>query len=160
MRSIFTKFVLLPVAVALAAMSATVYAAGSRASTEVAIKAENDRWADAFRRGDYQAIGHLYTDDGTLLQPGGERVTGPAAIAKYFKDGYAGKAPDTVTFSNFEFYGNDEVVAEVSDSIVRSHDGELKSRGKQILIFLKQGGVWKLHRDIWNDNGPLKPNDR
>lgn len=160
MRSIFARFALLPVVVGLAAMSATVYAAGPRQSTEAAIKAENDRWADSFRRGDYQAIGRLYTNDGALLQPGGGRVTGPAAITKYFEDGYAGKAPDTVTFSNFEFYGDDEVVTEVSDSTVRSHDGKLKSRGKQVLIFLKRDGAWKLHRDIWNDNGPLKPNDR
>ncbi len=159
MQSIFTKFAPLPVAVALTLVSATVYATGPQQSTQAAIKAENNRWANAFKQGDYQAIGHLYTEAGTLLQPGGERITGPAAISKYFTEGYAGKAPDTVTFSNFEFYGNDEVVTEVSDSIIRSHDGKLKSRGKQILIFLKQNGTWKLHRDIWNDDGSLKPSD-
>lgn len=160
MKLTFTNLAPFAVAVAIVAAPAAVYAASPQQSTKAAIKAENDRWADAFNRGDYQAIGHLYTEDGTLLQPGGERVTGAAAISKYLTEGYAGRAPDTVTFSNFEFYGNDKVVTEVSDSIVRSHDGKLKSRGKQILIFLKQGDAWKLHRDIWNDDGPLKPIDR
>ncbi|WP_438391759.1 YybH family protein [Caballeronia sp. DA-9] len=160
MRPILAKLALLPAVVALAAATVVVYAAGPQHSTEAAIKAENARWADAFKQGDYQAIGRLYTDDGTLLQPGGDRVVGPAAIANYFTKGYAGKTPDTVTFSDFEFYGNDQVVTEVSNSTIRSQDGELKSRGKQTLIFLKQGGAWKLHRDIWNDNGPLKPRDR
>ncbi|QWA10747.1 SgcJ/EcaC family oxidoreductase [Sodalis ligni] len=160
MGPIFTKPALLPAVVALAFASAAVYAADPPHSTVAAIKAENARWADAFKQGDYQAIGRLYTDDGTLLQPGDDRVVGPAAIAKYFTAGYAGKAPDTVTFSDAEFYGNDEAVTEVSNSTIRGHDGKLKSRGKQALIFLKQGGVWKLHRDIWNDNGPLKPGDR
>jgi ketosteroid isomerase-like protein len=130
--------------------------AGGSQPPEAAIKAENVRWADAFARGDYEAIGRLYTKDGSLLPPGGERIIGAAAIADYFTKGYAGSQPDSVSFSNYEFYGNNQVVTEVSDAEVRDHSGKLKSRGKQILIFLKQGGAWKLHRDIWNDYAPLK----
>lgn len=159
-KSIFAAFAVLSVSSAIAGAPIAAYAAGPSRSTEVAIKAENDRWAEAFKRGDYEAIGHLYTEDGTLLQPGGTRVKGAAAITQYFTAGYSGKEPDTVTFSNFEFYGNNEVVTEVSDSLVRSHDGQLKSRGKQMLLFIKQGNTWKLHRDIWNDDGPLKSDDR
>ncbi|PCD79031.1 YybH family protein [Acetobacter orleanensis] len=160
MKSFFVKFVSFSVVIANAILPIVAYAESPPLSVESAIKAENTRWADAFKRGDYQAIGRLYTENGTLLQPGGKRIIGAAAITKYFTEGYAGKAPDTVTFSNFEFYGNDKVITEVSDSIVRSHDGKLKSRGKQILIFLKQGNMWKLHRDIWNDDGPVQSDDR
>ncbi|WP_322027182.1 SgcJ/EcaC family oxidoreductase [Burkholderia sp. BCC1977] len=124
---------------------------------EAAIKAENARWADAFARGDYEAIGRLYTDDGTLLPPGGDKITGRRTIAEYFTNGYAGSKPGTVSFSNFEFYGNDRIVTEVSDAEVRDHDGKLNIRAKQVLVFVKQAGVWKLHRDMWNDYGPVKP---
>jgi uncharacterized protein (TIGR02246 family) len=160
MKSIFTELIPFAVALAIAAGPAAVYAASPQQSTEAAIKAENARWADAFKRGDYQAIGRLYTEDGTLLQPGGPRVVGAAAISKYFVQIYAGKTPDTVSFSNFEFYGNDKVVTEVSDSVLRNSEGKLLSRDKQILIFLKQGDTWKLHRDMWNNDGSLKPGDR
>ncbi|WP_034302727.1 DUF4440 domain-containing protein [Herbaspirillum sp. RV1423] len=136
------------------ATSAT--AGGPPRPPSAAIKAENARWADAFARGDYEAIGRLYTKDGSLLPPGGDRITGARAIAEYFTKGYAGSQPGTVSFSNYEFYGNDQMVTEVSDAEVRDHDGKLQIRGKQILIFLKQGGVWKLHRDLWNDYGPVK----
>lgn len=44
----------------------------------------------------------------------------------------------------------------MSDAEVRDHDGKLKIRAKQILVFLKQGGTWKLHRDMWNDYAPVK----
>ena len=94
---------------AFAGVCVPAVAASPKTSTEVAIKAENARWANAFQRGDYRAIGQFYTEDGTLLPPGGERIHGRAAIAEYFIKGYAGKAPDTVTFSDFEFYGNDDV---------------------------------------------------
>ncbi|PXW28596.1 YybH family protein [Paraburkholderia caballeronis] len=133
------------------AFAAPATAAGSQSQTEAAIKAENARWAEAFGRGDYEAIGRLYTKDGTLLPPGGDKVTGGSAIAEYFTKGYAGAKPDTVSFSHYEFYGNDRIVTEVSDAEVHDHDGKLKLRAKQILVFLKEGGAWKLHRDIWND---------
>ncbi|MEX3629464.1 MAG: SgcJ/EcaC family oxidoreductase [Burkholderia sp.] len=119
--------------------------------TEAAIKAENARWADAFARGDYEAIGKLYTSDGTLLPPGGNKVRGGGAITDYFNKAYAGTQPGTVSFSNYEFYGDERAVTEVSDAEVRDHEGKLKIRAKQILVFLKQGGAWKLHRDMWND---------
>ncbi len=131
-------------------------AGGPRPQTEAAIKAENVRWADAFARGDYEAIGRLYTHDGALLPPGGDRVTGGSAIAAYFTKGYAGAKPDTVSFSNYEFYGNDRIVTEVSDADIRDHAGNFKYRGKQILLFIKEGGAWKLHRDIWNDYAAQK----
>ena len=139
------------------AFAAPATAGGSQRPPEAAIKAENARWADAFARGDYEAIGRLYTRDGTLLPPGGNKVTGSSAIVGYFNKGYAGSKPATVSFSNAEFYGNDRVVTEVSDVEVHDHDGKLKFRGKQTLVFLKEGGAWKLHRDMWNDCGPLTP---
>lgn len=144
------------VALSLFALATSATAGSPQRPPEAAIKAENARWAEAFARGDYEAIGHLYTKDGSLLPPGGDKVTGASAIAEYFVKGYTGSQPDTVAFSNDEFYGDNKMVTEVSDVEVRDRSGKLKLRGKQILIFLKQGGVWKLHRDIWNDYTPVK----
>jgi len=127
---------------------------GPTHQTETAIKAENARWADAFRRGDYVAIGHLYTKNGALLPPGGDRVTGSTAITAYFAKAYAKSQPGSVSFSNYEFYGDDQAMTEVSDAEVRDHSGKLQIHAKQTLIFLKQGGVWKLHRDMWSSYAP------
>ncbi|WP_420997998.1 YybH family protein [Cupriavidus sp. 30B13] len=136
------------------ALAAPATAGRPQPQIEAAIKAENARWAQAYARGDYEAVGHLYTKDGSLLPPGGDRITGASAIAAYLTKASAGSKPDTVSFSNYEFYGSDQVVAEVSDAEIHDQSGKLKYRGKQTLIFLKQGGAWKLHRDIWNDSAP------
>jgi uncharacterized protein (TIGR02246 family) len=135
----------------LLAFSVSATAGNEQRPPEAAIKAENARWADAFARGDYEAIGRLYTKDGALLPPGGSKIIGANAITEFLAKGFGGSEPDTVIFSNYEFYGDDQTVTEVSDSEIRDQSGKLKSRGKQILIFLKQGDQWKLHRDIWND---------
>ncbi|GLU33592.1 nuclear transport factor 2 family protein [Trinickia caryophylli] len=142
------------------AFAVPAIAGGPRPRTEAALKAENARWADAFARGNYEAIGQLYTHDGALLPPGGDRVTGGNAIAAYFTQRSTGAKPDTVSFSNYEFYGNDRTVTEVSDVEIRDHVGNLKYRSKQVLLFLKEGGAWKLHRDIWNDYAAQKSDGR
>ncbi|KVC67857.1 YybH family protein [Burkholderia stagnalis] len=160
MQQIRFRTAALAVCVSLFAVAAPATAGGLEHQFGAAIKAENARWADAFGRGDYEAIGRLYTKDGTLLPPGGDKVTGRGAIAAYFTNGYAGAAPNTVSFSNYEFYGDDHTVTEVSDAEIRDRDGKLKYRGKQILVFLKQGGAWKLHRDMWNDYASSKSDGR
>jgi uncharacterized protein (TIGR02246 family) len=154
MQRIRRYFSALAACLSLFAFTAPATAGGPSSSTEAAIKAENARWAQAFGQGDYEAIGRLYTEDGALLPPGGDRVIGARAIAEYFTNGYAASKPDTVSFSNYEFYGNDAAVTEVSDAEVRDQRGKLKYRGKQTLVFLKQGAAWKLHRDMWNDYAP------
>ncbi|KPA97045.1 YybH family protein [Pseudomonas asplenii] len=157
MPIITRKITVSTAAILLTTASSLACAANVQPATETAIKAENIRWAEAYKNGDYQAIGRLYTEDGALLQPGGERVVGPAAIVAYFTEAFVGKKPNTVTFSDYEFYGDDRAVTEVSDAVVRDHTGKVQYRGKQILIFLKQNGEWKLHRDMWNDNEAAKP---
>lgn len=154
MRQIHLCSAALAACVSFFALAAPATAASAQRPPEVAIKAENARWSEAFGRGDYQAIGRLYTKDGALLPPGGNKIIGASAISEYFTKGYAGSRPGTVTFSNYEFYGDDHAVTEVSDAEVRDASGTLKYRGKQTLIFLKQDGAWKLHRDMWNDYAP------
>ncbi|CAN0627397.1 exported protein of unknown function [Burkholderia multivorans] len=74
------------------AFAVPAIAGGPPPQTEAAIKAENARWADAFARGDYEAIGRLYTNDGALLPPGGDRVTGGQRDCGVLRQGvYRGK---------------------------------------------------------------------
>lgn len=154
MRQIRLCTAALAASFALFAFAAPATAGSSPRPPEAAIKAENARWAQAFGRGDYQAIGRLYTKDGALLPPGGSKIIGATAITQYLGKAYAGALPGNVTFSNYEFYGDDQAVTEVSDAELRDASGALKYRGKQTLIFLKQDGAWKLHRDMWNDYAP------
>ncbi|VVD77687.1 YybH family protein [Pandoraea terrigena] len=154
MRQIRYCVAVLAACLSLSTLATPATAGCHQSKIESAIKAENARWAEAYARGDYEAVGRLYTKDGALLPPGGDRIRGANAITAYFTKASAGSAPDTVLFSNYEFYGNDQVVTEVSDAEIHDQSGNLKYRGKQILIFLKQGGAWKLHRDIWNESAP------
>ncbi len=127
---------------------------GSPAVPEAAIRAENARWAEAYARGDAAAIGARYTDDAELLPPGEARVRGRAAITAYFGRRGPGASPRTIRFVDAECFGDGATVTEISDTEIRDGDGSLVGRGRQMLVFVRQGTAWKLHRDIWNAAPP------
>lgn len=154
----FTIFA--PAAVAaLVAFSSPASAGGEKLSQAREIIAANQRWLDAYRRGDMAALAALYTEDARLLPEGSAAVVGREKIVAYLGHMKAGAPSTTLRFSNHEFHGDDRVMTEVTDTEVRDATGTLKSRGKQILLFVKQGTEWKLHRDMWTGNGPLKEGD-
>ncbi len=114
-------------------------------------------WAAAYNRGDVDAIVAMYTDDAQLLPEGSEAIVGHEAIRAFFKKLMGAQPPDNVQFSRFEFYGVEPAVTERSDVEIRDHNGKLKVRAKQVLIRVKQNGQWKIHRDIWTNDGGVKP---
>ncbi len=112
-----------------------------------AISAAAASWADAYNRGDLEAVLDLYTPDAQLLPEGSEPVVGRAAILDFFRKMQQSQPPQTVHFSQFEFYGGNAQVTEYSVVEIRDAAGKLMSRGKQVLIRLKQDGQWKIHRE-------------
>lgn len=134
--------------------------AAPSAADEAAIKKENQRWADAWNRNDIPGVVDLYTDDARLLPDEQGPVAGHAAIAQYLQKIKDASASDTISFANFEFYGDGQSMAEYGEFEFRAKDGAVKARGKQVLIYVKKGGQWKLHRDIWTSSTPSSPTNQ
>lgn len=152
---------IVPVAVgALVAYASPASARDPQHPQAAQIMAANQQWLDAYGRDDMAALAQLYTEDARLLPEGSAAVIGRPDIVAYLAKLKAGGPATTLSFNNYEFYGDDLVVTEITDTEVRDATGKLKSRGKQILVFVKQAGEWKLHRDMWTRNGPLKADDR
>lgn len=116
-----------------------------------AIQAANRSWEAAAARGDGAAVAALYTADAQLLPPGGDVVSGTAAIAAFwqavFDSGVKG-----VSLVDVEVEGHGDTAHEVGALELRDADAKVLDRGKYIVLWKKQGGAWKLHRDIWNSS--------
>ncbi|WP_414441997.1 YybH family protein [Burkholderia sp. 22PA0106] len=72
---------------------------------------------EAYARGDHAALGALYTDDGTLLPPGEDRVMGRAAIVAYFTKHAQPGAAHTIRFSHAEVYGDGRMATELCEGV-------------------------------------------
>jgi uncharacterized protein (TIGR02246 family) len=120
------------------------------------IQAAAASWAEAFNRGDIDAIVAMYTDDAQLLPDGSEAIIGHTEIREFFRRMKGSNPIQTIRFSNFELFGTEPVITEHSEIEIRDKNGKVEVRGKQVLIRVKQNDQWKIHRDIWTNNGPTK----
>jgi uncharacterized protein (TIGR02246 family) len=116
-----------------------------------AIEAGSKAWTAAVARGDGAAVAALYTTTAQVLPPGGEIARGREAIQKVFQ-GAIDAGMTTLTLTTVEVEAHGDTATEVGTWTWKGKDGATVDSGKYIVIWKKEGGQWRLHRDIWNSN--------
>lgn len=114
------------------------------------IEAENAKFVAAFNAGDADAVAALYTEDGMILPPGGDAVSGRDGIAEFWAAAMeSGVAGARLTVDEVHDIGDDTIV-EISRYELLDAEGAPVGAGKYMVYWRKVGGDWQLHRDIWN----------
>ena len=133
-------------------LSAPAMAEEPRAS----IEAGNRQWEAAVGKGDAATVAALYTPTAQLLPANSPAVSGTAAIQRFwqgaFDSGIRGARLKTLEVSSQGDSAN-----EVGEYELRDQGGKVLDTGKYIVIWKRDGGRWKLHRDIWTTSQPAKP---
>lgn len=113
----------------------------------------NERFMGAIRAADSATMPSLYTTDAKILPPNGDAVSGADAIAKYwqafFDLGIAAAQPETL-----EVIPMGDYALEVGQYSLFGEGEVLADRGKIMVLWKNEGGVWKMHRDTWNSSLP------
>lgn len=113
------------------------------------IRSANQNFEKTFARGDAEGMGSLYTSDGVLLPPGAGILEGSTAIQNFWQTvmdmGIKGAHLETL-----EVQPEGETAIEMGRYELGGVDGERIDQGKYIVIWKRQEGNWKLHKDIWN----------
>ncbi len=121
------------------------------------IQAANDIFMKIFAQGDAAGMGGLYTEKGQLLPSNSDFVTGRKAIQDFWKGamdmGIKNAKLETI---DLEEHGNSAY--EVGKYTLSGTGGQVMDQGKYVVIWKKEGGEWKLHRDIWNTSLPAQGN--
>jgi uncharacterized protein (TIGR02246 family) len=118
-----------------------------------AARAASAQFAPVYGQGDAAAVAALYTQDGMILAPSSEIVTGHDNIQAFWQ----GAMDSGVT--ELEIV-NEEMEVRGDTAIERGHaqlflaDGTSVDTIKYILIWKQVNGEWLLHRDMWNSNLP------
>jgi len=124
-------------------------------STEVreAITAANEEFMNVFSQGDAAGIASLYTEDGQLLPPNSDLISGKPGIQAFWQGGMdMGLKSATLEIVEVEAHGDTAI--EVSKYTLQGDGGQVLDRGKYIVIWKREHGQWRLHRDIFNSSLP------
>jgi uncharacterized protein (TIGR02246 family) len=117
------------------------------------IQAVNEIFMSTFARGDAAGMGGLYTEKGQLLPSNSDFVTGRKAIQDFWK-GAMDMGIKNAKLQTIELEEHGDSAYEVGKYTLSGVGGQIMDQGKYIVIWKKQGGEWKLHRDIWNTSLP------
>ena len=125
-------------------------------STDVhnAIVAADQTFMTTFSRGDAAGIAALYTENGQFLPPNSDFVTGKQVIQATFQ-AFMDMGIKAVKLETIEVEGYGDTASEVGRYTLEGEDGQVLDNGKFIVIWKKEAGQWKLHRDIINTSMPV-----
>jgi uncharacterized protein (TIGR02246 family) len=118
-----------------------------------AIAAANEAFMAAFNGGDAAGVAALYTEEGQLLPPNADVMAGKEAIQAFWQ-GAMDMGIGSAQLEIVEVEGHGDTAIEVSRYTLCGADGQELDQGKYIVIWKREGGQWKLHRDIFNSSVP------
>ena len=119
-----------------------------------AIGEVNKKFMSAFGRGDAGGVAALYTDAGQLLPPGSDIITGREGIAAFWTGGME-MGIKRVELNTLELDPQGDTAIEVGRATLYSEGGDVIDDPKYLVVWKREGGQWRLHRDMWNsDSAP------
>ena len=119
------------------------------------IDAGNAALMKAIDARDEKAIAALYTKDAIVLPPDAEMIVGSkTGIEALWKESFAqGVKSFKLESVNVERSGDTAVeTGRYTGKVAPEGKPEATLAGKYVVVWKKEGGTWKLHRDIWNSD--------
>ena len=113
------------------------------------IRSANQNFEKKFADGDAQGMASLYTGDGVLLPPGAGLQKGKTAIQNFWQ-AVMDMGIKTARLETLEAEQEGETAIEMGQYELGGADGERMDQGKYIVVWKREAGEWKLHKDIWN----------
>ncbi len=117
------------------------------------LKAIIDASQSAFDARDPAAIAATYAEDGAVMSPNSETVTGRAAIEDYWREVLASDI-DLGVAKATDVYAHGDDGYEVGTYAVTDPSGAI-DEGKYVRIWRHGDGEWQLQHVIWNSDLPL-----
>ncbi|PHK96171.1 hypothetical protein CR162_04880 [Pseudoroseomonas rhizosphaerae] len=99
-------------------------------------------------QGRFEALAEVYTRDALILPPGGEVVRGLEAIRGFWQQAAQALGVTACRLRPFETTMLGEMACEVAQGEIVAGSGTIPI--KYVVLWKREDGAWKWHRDIWN----------
>ena len=97
------------------------------------------------------ALDRVYTQDATILPPGGPMVEGRAHIKEFWSQAIAAMDVAGVTLTTVKATQAGDTVVEIGRADLTMKSGQ-SATVKYVVHWKQEDGAWKWHVDIWNMN--------
>jgi ketosteroid isomerase-like protein len=121
------------------------------ASIKQSLVATSQRFSATLARGDAAALLSFYSKEAKLMPPKRDVVTGPSAIQSFWKSAFdfGIKARQ---FQIVDLYSMGNNATTTGTYRLLDAKGKSIETGKYIIVWIKENGEWKVHRDMWSAN--------
>ena len=117
------------------------------------IRAANKALAKVFASGDAAGVAAKYTKGAILMPPNAGPTKGHKKIAAFWA-GAIGMGVKSVSLRTTEVEAHGTTAIECGAYALKGENRATLDVGKYIVVWKREGGQWKLHRDIFNTNNP------
>ena len=132
----------------------TLSYAGEKEKVSDAIASVNEKFLAAFNRGDAAGLASLYTENGQVLPPNSDFITGQTAIEGFWQAVFD-MGIKSATLETVELETHGDTAIDVGKFTLAVEGGQTVDEGKYLVVWKQADGQWKLHRDIFNSSMPL-----
>jgi uncharacterized protein (TIGR02246 family) len=122
------------------------------AQSKTTIQQLNDKWTEAFNKGDAAAVAAMYTKDAYVLPPGHDMVKGRSAIEAFWKQ--AAQQVGDAKLVTVDVLPLSRRAAREIGTVTLETKAQPPQQivGKYAVVWRKIGRHWLLATDIWNTN--------
>lgn len=110
----------------------------------------NNQLGAQFAKGDAAVISQMYSADATVLPPGSDMVKGRENIEKLWKGAIDGMTDLRITTKEVLPLSGDAVREIGTFTAKTKGDNSQDIAGKFTVLWVREGGNWKINTDIWN----------
>jgi uncharacterized protein (TIGR02246 family) len=116
------------------------------------IEQRDEEFMNTFNRGDARGLAALYSEEGMVLPPNSEVVTGRQQIASFWQ-AMMDMGVKSVNLQILETEQHEDTAIEVGRATIMAEGNQVIDESKYLVIWKREAGAWRLHRDIFNSNG-------
>lgn len=111
------------------------------------------KFMELYRQGDAAAVAGLYSEDAVLMPPGAGFIRGKEGIQAVFES-FLAMGIKAMIFEVIEVDPCADKAIEMSTYKLLGPEDQELDHGKYIVVWKREHGEWKMHRDIFNTSVP------
>lgn len=118
----------------------------------------NRAFVNLFNGGDSNGLANMFTVDGKSMEPNEPAFIGRSQIQTHYSS-LMKTGANKLELLTTGLWGDENLLAEEGEFMFISNEDKLLDKGKYLVLWKKEDGMWKLFRDCYNSDMPLSWNN-